>query len=74
MHDGPIYDNKSGHLVIADVGLISEYAADCDALAVIAKILGRSAEQKELEDRAEVYRKSLQSLWDEKAGIFLNKD
>jgi putative isomerase len=74
MYDSATYDKKSGHLMIADVGLMSEYTADCDALAAIAKILGRSAEQKELEDRAEVYRKSLQSLWDEKTGIFLNED
>lgn len=74
MYDRAIYNPNSGHLMIADVGLMSEYVSDCDALARIAKALGKTAEEKELSDRAALYRKSLQSLWDEKSGMFLNKD
>jgi neutral trehalase len=37
-------------------------------------VLGKSAEEKELRARAKSYRESLASLWDEKTGIFLNKD
>ena len=59
---------------MADVGLISQYVADCDALAQIAAALNKPAEEKELRERANFYRASLASLWDEKTGMFLNKD
>jgi len=63
------------HLMeIADVGLMSMYIADCDALARIADELGRSAEAKELQARSDRYRASLATLWSEPDGIFLNKD
>jgi putative isomerase len=74
MYDRTIYDPKSGHLMIAEAGLMSLYVSDCEALAQIAKALGKTAEEKELTDRAALYRGSLQSLWDEKSGMFLNKD
>jgi neutral trehalase len=54
--------------------MTSLYIADCDALAEIADTLGKVTEAKELGDRAERYRAKLATLWDEKAGIFLNKD
>jgi len=50
------------------------YIADCDALAKIAEALGKTAEMKELKERAARYRAKLATLWDETAGIFLNKD
>ena len=72
---GGTYYNKQTHLLeYADVGMTSLYVADCDALAEMADALGRATEAKELKDRAERYRAQLRILWDEKAGIFLNKD
>jgi neutral trehalase len=53
---------------------MSLYIADCDALTKIAGVLGKSAEAKELTDRAARYRAKLAALWDEHAGIFLNRD
>ena len=53
---------------------MSMYIADCDALAKIADELGKTAESKELKDRAARYRAKLATMWDESAGIFLNKD
>jgi putative isomerase len=74
MYDGTLY-NPQTHLVeYADVGMTSMYIADCDALAEIADAVNKTAEAKELRDRAERYRAKLATLWDEKAGIFLNKD
>ncbi|HTM16906.1 MAG TPA: trehalase family glycosidase, partial [Terracidiphilus sp.] len=61
-------------LEYADVGMTSLYIADCNALAEIAEALGKAAEARELRERAERYRAKLQTLWDEKTGIFLNKD
>jgi putative isomerase len=74
MYDTAAFDEQSHHLQMADVGLMSLYVADCDALAEIAAALDKSAEEKELKERADVYRKSLASLWEEKMGMFLNKD
>jgi len=74
MYDGAGYDSKLHLMEIADVGLMSMYIADCDALAQIAAELGRSAEATELRARSDRYRASLATLWSEPDGIFLNKD
>lgn len=74
MYDGTFYNKETHLLEYADVGMTSLYVADCDALAEIADVLGKTAEAKELRERAERYRAKLKTLWDEKAGIFLNKD
>jgi len=74
MYDGTFYNKKTHLLEYADVGMTSLYIADCNALAEIADALGKTAEAKELRQRAERYRAKLQTLWDEKTGMFLNKD
>jgi len=74
MYDAAVFDEKTRRLQMADVGLMSEYVADCDALAEIARVLNKSAEERELRERAEFCRKSLATLWDEETGMFLNKD
>jgi hypothetical protein len=74
MYDATTYNTQSHVLEFADVGLMSMYIADCDALAEIADGVGKSAEAKELRDRGARYRTRLQTLWDDRAGIFLNKD
>ena len=60
-------------LELADVGLMSYYVMDCEALATIANILGKRKEADELIKRGNYYRKNLSQLWDEKAGIYKNK-
>ena len=74
MYDGTFYNQQTHLLEFADVGMTSLYIADCDALAEIADTLNRPTEAKELRARVERYRGTLATLWDEKAGIFLNKD
>jgi hypothetical protein len=74
MYDGTVYNSQSHLLEYADVGLMSMYIADCDALAEIADTLEKPAEAKELRDRGARYRAKLATLWDERAGIFLNKN
>lgn len=74
MYDDTTYDAKTHVLEFADVGLMSLYIADCDALAEIADAIGKTDDAKELRDRATRYRAKLATLWDDKAGIFLNKD
>ncbi|HEY1986323.1 MAG TPA: trehalase family glycosidase [Terracidiphilus sp.] len=74
MYDATTYNAQSHVLEYADVGLMSMYIADCDALAAIATAIGKPVDAKELKGRAARYRAKLATLWDEKAGIFLNKD
>ena len=56
-----------------DVGLMSLYVMDCKALAEIAALLGKTGDREELLARGEAYGAKLQTLWDEKTGIFRNK-
>lgn len=74
MYDSTTFNDKSHTLEYADVGLMSMYIADCDALKQIAEILGKPAEAKELKDRSALYKAKLATLWSEEKGIFLNKD
>jgi hypothetical protein len=74
MYDDAPFDTQSHQMRLADVGLLSMYVADCDALGEIADVLGKAAEGQELRARADRYRAALRTLWDEKSGIFLNKD
>jgi putative isomerase len=74
MYDSATYNSESHLLEYADVGLMSMYISDCDALAEIAGALNKPAEAKELKERGARYRAKLATLWDERTGIFLNKD
>ena len=49
------------------------YIADCNALAKISLILGKLREANELKTRANVFTAKLNTLWDNDAGIYLNK-
>lgn len=72
MYDGAGFDGRL--MQVADVGLISLYVADCDALAQIADELGHKTDAAVLRAGAAQYRRALASLWDAKSGIFRNKD
>ena len=74
MYDDAAFDSATHRLLLGDVGLMSLYIADCDALAAIADTLGKAPEAKELRTRASKYRAKLATMWDEKTGIFLNQN
>ena len=74
MYDEATYDATTHQMRFADVGLMSMYIADCDALPEIADALGKDDDSKELRQRSARYRESLGRMWDETRGIFLNKD
>ncbi len=74
MYDDTTYNATTHTLEFADVGLMSMYIADCDALAAIADNLGETVAASEIRERATRYRAKLATLWDNDAGIFLNKD
>lgn len=78
LDNSPMYDNipmnpQTHTMELADVGLISMYVMDCNALAEIAKILKKDNDFTELKKRAKFYGETLQSLWSEDTGFFLNK-
>lgn len=78
LDNSPMYDDvpfdKNTHLMeLADVGLMSLYVMDCEALAEIAGILDSKGIQKELKHRAKYYRENLHELWNGEYGIYLNK-
>lgn len=74
MYDGTVYDPGTHLLEFADVGLMSLYIADCNALAEIADTLERTDEARELRARSAHYGSKLESMWSPSAEIFLNKD
>jgi len=74
MYDDATYNAATHTLEFADVGLMSMYIADCHALAAIADDLGEAATASEIRERATRYRAKLATLWNNDAGIFLNKD
>jgi hypothetical protein len=74
MYDQAKFDTVNHMMYLADVGLTSMYIMDCDAMAEISGILGEKDDAREFADRAESFRKALAGLWDEKAGIYKNKD
>ena len=74
MYDSVTYSSDKHLLEMGDVGLMSMYVADCDALAKIADAIGKTKEAAELRERSARYRTKLAAMWDESAGIFLNKD
>jgi len=73
MYDDIPFDTEKHVLPLQDVGLNALYVQDCDALAAIADELGRTAEAAELRQRGDVFRTSMQRLWDESTGLFLNR-
>jgi hypothetical protein len=73
MYDGVPFNPQTNKLEMADVGLNALYVADCRALAEIAGILGKSADQQELTARGDKYATALGTLWDETSGMYLNR-
>ncbi len=73
MYDGVPFDCDRHVMQLHDVGLNSLYIADCLALAELADAIGRAAEASELRQRAARYSAAMESLWDETAGLYLNR-
>jgi glycogen debranching enzyme len=73
MYEGVPFNKKKNTMELQDVGLNSLYIADCEALAEMAKVLGRKKEAEELRLRAGKMRKKMESLWHRETGFYLNK-
>ncbi|MGO9492469.1 MAG: MGH1-like glycoside hydrolase domain-containing protein [Terracidiphilus sp.] len=72
--DGALFNPQTHQMELADTGLMGMYAADANALAEMADILGRTDDAKWLRMSAQKYSAKLATLWDPKAHIFLDKD
>ena len=77
MDDSPMYEDvpfnrDNNTLELQDVGLTSLYVADALALAELAAILGRTAEEVELRERAQRFADALETVWHERAGYYFN--
>jgi putative isomerase len=73
MYDDIPFNKQTGLMELADVGLMSMYIMDCNSLAEIALNLGQKKDAEELRKRSSKYSEKLKSMWNEEAGIFLNK-
>lgn len=74
MWDDAAFDTTTHRMLLADVGLMSLYIADCHSLADIARALNKMDIVHELTARAEKYSKKLSTLWNDEFGLYLNKD
>jgi hypothetical protein len=74
MYDDAAYDAQTHKMRLADVGLMSLYVADCDALTKIAMEIGRKAEVGELDERSSRYRAKLATMWDPERHLYFNRD
>lgn len=73
MYENIPFDNESHLFMLDDVGLTGLYIQDCRALGEIAMILERMDEVAELKNRLDDIEYKMESLWDEKAGLYLNR-
>jgi hypothetical protein len=72
MYDDAPFNPQTNMMELADVGLTGLYILDCECLADLADIIGRS-EGAELRKRAELSKTGLEEMWDEDFGMYLNK-
>jgi hypothetical protein len=82
MYDGAYFDNnlssigslQIGQMRLYDVGFASMFVQEAEALAMLAPLAGRSSEVKRLKARAAAQRELIREhLWDETAGLFVNR-
>ena len=74
MYDDVGFDERRHTLQLDDVGLSSYYALDCEALARIATVLGRTADARSFAgEYTRVAERINELLWDESQGIYCNR-
>jgi putative isomerase len=74
LHDLVPFDQASGLLLAADVGLNSLAALDGEVLAMMARTLGQDSEAGELEREVAAHKARIADwLWDESRQVFANR-
>lgn len=74
MYIGIEFDTTHNVLLLHDVGLNSLYIADCKALSEIALLLDKKKEAAILTKRAKALSDKMETLWNEKTGMYQNKN
>ena len=74
MYDGMEFDDSTGLLKLADVGLMGLFIKDCNCLAEMARELGREEDLSVLARRKEKVEKALSTMYSPEDGMFLNID
>jgi putative isomerase len=67
------FDQAKSLLAAHDVGLNSLYAADCEALADLADLLGAREAAAELRERHAAVVAAMETLWDEPSGVYRSR-
>lgn len=74
MYDDVPFNERACTLELADVGLNSYYAMDCEALAAIADCIGLRRDAVRLRREYEALKARMNAaLWDEEHGIYANR-
>jgi hypothetical protein len=74
MYDGVPFNPQTSTLELADVGLNSYYAMDCDSLAHIAEWLGNKRHAAKYRAEYERMKQRInERLWDDANGIYANR-
>lgn len=68
------FDKERHILKHWDASLNGLYVMDCISLANIAKIIGKDDDARVLTERASVYQKNVQRLWNDEKNFFYNKN
>ena len=74
MYDDAVFDEKTGLMMVEDVGLTALFAEDCRCLAKLAAIVGDADAIAVLEKRMRLAEDALETLWNEETGIYENRD
>ena len=72
MYEDVPYDMEKHMIKQADIGLMSLYCADCQALSNMANVLGKTEDVALLLSTKAIFEKSIQAMWNEEDGIFEN--
>ncbi len=74
MYDDVPFDQTTGKLTQADVGLTSLLLADCKSLAYLCRELGREADASRMESRAVALQNAMEYFWNEEMAFYCNRD
>lgn len=74
MYDTARFDPESGHMLLSDVGLTGLFINDCRCIEKLAGIAGRTETIPVLQARLSEAEAALETLWDDRKGIYLNRD
>jgi hypothetical protein len=79
LDNSPMYENiafneSANTLELADVGLTCLYAADAEALAKMADVLGKPEEARAYREEYEALKSRINDrMWDEERGLYVNR-